>query len=224
MSYVYMKALENKAEKYDKGIKLLTLGKLPKIKQEIVDNYIEKNNILLDIGMGTGTFTILCAKKGAQVTGIDFSEKMLEIANRHIKDEELNGTINIIKMPIVNLDKQFSDNSFDKITSILCFSELYQKEQDYALDQIARILKDNGEFILVDEVKPKNILKKILYFMIRIPISLINFLKAHISTKPLKNFEEKISEHNFQVIEEKLYLLDTLKLIRIKKNLANKED
>ena len=28
-----MKSLEHKAEKYDKGIKLITLGKLPKIKQ-----------------------------------------------------------------------------------------------------------------------------------------------------------------------------------------------
>jgi len=219
-----MKALENKAEKYDKGIKTLTLGKLPKIKQYIVENYVEDNDELLDIGMGTGTFTILCAKKGAKVTGIDFSEKMLKVAKKHMEDEELNGAITIIKMPVVDLDKQFSENSFDKVTSILCFSELYQKEQDYALDQIARIMKDDGEFILVDEVKPKKILKKVLYFMIRIPIAFINFLKAHVSTKPLKNFEERLNDHNFQIEEEKLYLLDTLKLMRIKKQTSNKEE
>ena len=73
MSYVYMKSLENKAEKYDKGIRVLTLGKLPKIKKYISENYVEKDDTLLDIGMGTGTFTILCAKKGAKVTGIDYS-------------------------------------------------------------------------------------------------------------------------------------------------------
>ncbi len=33
MSYVYMKALESKAAKYDRGIKFLTLGNLPKIKK-----------------------------------------------------------------------------------------------------------------------------------------------------------------------------------------------
>ena len=85
-------------------------------------------------------------------------------------------------------------------------------------------MKDHGEFILVDEVKPKRIWKKILYFIIRIPIAFINFLKAHISTKPLKNFEERLEEHNFQVVEEKLYLLDTLKLMRIKKKTINKEE
>ena len=217
MSYVYMKSLEKKAEKYDRGIRILTFGKLPKIKKEIAENYIQLNDKLLDIGMGTGTFTILCAQKGAQVTGIDFSEKMLKVAQENINNAGVNEKIQIIKMPIVNLDKQFLEKSFDTITAILCFSELYSKEQDYALDQIFRILKDDGQFILVDEVKPKNFSKKILYFIIRIPIAFINFLKAHISTKRLKNLEEKLVGHKFTIIEQKLYLYDSLILMRLKK-------
>ena len=217
MSYVYMKALEKKAEKYDRGIRILTFGKLPKIKQEIAENYIQLNDKLLDIGMGTGTFTILCAKRGAQVTGIDFSEKMLKVAQENINNAGVDEKIQVIRMPIINLDKQFLDKSFDIITAILCFSELYSKEQDYALDQIFRILKDDGQFILVDEVKPKNFSKKILYFIIRIPIAFINFLKAHISTKRLKNLEEKLVGHKFTIIEQKLYLYDSLILMRLKK-------
>jgi len=217
MSYVYMKALEKKAEKYDRGIRILTFGKLPKIKQEIAENYIQLNDKLLDIGMGTGTFTILCAKRGAQVTGIDFSEKMLKVAQENINNAGVDKKIQVIRMPIINLDKQFLDKSFDTITAILCFSELYSKEQDYALDQIFRILKDDGQFILVDEVKPKNFSKKILYFIIRIPIAFINFLKAHISTKRLKNLEEKLVGHKFKIIEKKLYLYDSLILMRLKK-------
>ena len=217
MPYVYMKALEKKAEKYDRGIRILTFGKLPKIKQEIAENYIQLNDKLLDIGMGTGTFTILCAKRGAQVTGIDFSEKMLKVAQENINNAGVDKKIQVIRMPIINLDKQFLDKSFDTITAILCFSELYSKEQDYALDQIFRILKDDGQFILVDEVKPKNFSKKILYFIIRIPIAFINFLKAHISTKRLKNLEEKLVGHKFKIIEKKLYLYDSLILMRLKK-------
>ncbi|MEJ2249006.1 MAG: hypothetical protein P8Y97_05010 [Candidatus Lokiarchaeota archaeon] len=63
MSYVYMKSLENKAKKYDKGIKTLTLGRYPKIKQFIVKNYLTEGESLLDLGMGTGTFAILATKK-----------------------------------------------------------------------------------------------------------------------------------------------------------------
>ncbi|MFX1574396.1 MAG: corrinoid protein-associated methyltransferase CpaM [Promethearchaeota archaeon] len=217
MSYVYMKALEKKAEKYDKGINFLTLGRLPKIKRYLSDNLIQKNDNLLDIGMGTGTFAILCAKKGAFVTGIDYSEKMLEIAKKNIKLEGINEGIRIIKMPVIELDEQFSDKSYDKITAILSFSEFYQSEQDFCLAQINRILKDDGEFILVDEVKPKKIWKKLIYFFIRVPLVIITYFKSQLTTNNLKNIEKRLEEHNFSLIEEKYYLLDTLKLFRLKK-------
>ena len=151
MSYVYMKSLENKAEKYDKGIKTLTLGKYPKIKEYIVENYLTEGETLLDIGMGTGSFAILAAKKGLKVTGIDYSEKMLAVAKKNIEEQQLSQKISIRQAPIINLDIEFEDKIFDKITAMLSFSELYQKEQDYSLDQIYRILKEDGEFILVDE-------------------------------------------------------------------------
>ena len=217
MSYIYMKSLEKKAEKYDKGIKTLTLGRLPKIKQFIVDNYLKKDEILLDVGMGTGTFAILCAKKGLNVIGIDFSEKMLDIARKNIEKEDLTEQIEIVKMPVIELDEKFDDNSFDKITAILVFSELYFKEQEFCLTQIHRILKENGEFILIDEVKPKRFWKKVLYFITRIPLALITFIKAHISTKSLEYIEKRLENHSFIIIEEKLYLLDSLKIIRSKK-------
>jgi len=212
-----MKALEKKAEKYDKGIKNLTLGRLPKIKKYILDNLVNKDETVLDIGMGTGTFAILCAKKGAKVTGIDYSEKMLEVAKRNIELEGLTESLQIIKMPVIELDEKFSDKSFDKITAILSFSELYRDEQDFCLKQINRILKDDGEFILVDEVKPKKVWKKIVYFFIRIPLVIITYFKSQLTTKSLKNLEERLESYKFSLIEEKNYLLDTLKLFRLKK-------
>ncbi len=212
-----MKSLEKKAEKYDKGIKILTLGRLPKIKQYVVDNYLKKDETLLDIGMGTGTFAILCAKKGLNVVGIDFSEKMLDIAIKKIEIEDLKDVIEIIKMPVIELDEKFTDNSFDKVTAILIFSELYFKEQEFCLTQIYRILKENGEFILIDEFKPKRFWKKVLYVIIRIPLTLMTFIKAHITTKSLKNIEKRLENHSFIIKEEKLYLLDSLKIIRSKK-------
>lgn len=217
MSYVYMKALEKKAEKYDKGINYLSLGRLPKIKKYISSNLVHKNEKLLDIGMGTGTFTILCAEKGVDVTGIDFSDKMLKVAKENIKQKGLIERINIIKMPVIDLDKQFADKSFDKITAILVISELYRAEMDFCLDQIYRILKDDGEFILVDEVKPKKIWKKIVYLFIRLPLVIITYFKTQLTTRVLKNIEETLDHHKLLVIEERNYLLDSLKLFRLKK-------
>jgi len=217
MSYVYMKALEKKAEKYDKGINNLTLGRLPNINTHILNNFIHDDETVLDIGMGTGTFAILCAKKGAKVTGIDYSEKMLEVAKNKMQLEGLTDNPQIIKMPVIELDEKFSDKSFDKITAILSFSELYRDEQDFCLKQINRILKDDGEFILVDEVKPKKLGKKIVYFFIRIPLVIITYFKSQLTTKSLRNIEVRLESNKFSLIEEKYYLLDTLKLFRLKK-------
>ncbi|MFW9821684.1 MAG: corrinoid protein-associated methyltransferase CpaM [Candidatus Thorarchaeota archaeon] len=223
MSYIYMKSLENKAERYDKGINTLTLGKYPKIKQYIADNYLYEGENLLDIGMGTGTLAILAANKGLDVTGIDYSEKMLNVARRNIKERNLSQQIKIKRMSIINLDKEFKNKSFDKVTAMLIFSELYEKEQDFTLDQIYRILKDTGEFILVDEVKPKALWKKILYFIIKVPLVVLTFLKSQLTTKALNNFENRLEKHRFDIISEKYYLLDTLKLLRIKKRVDREE-
>jgi ubiquinone/menaquinone biosynthesis C-methylase UbiE len=213
-----MKSLEQKADMYDKGIRLITLGKLPKIKQFIVDTYLKKGEKILDIGMGTGTLAIFAAQKGVRVIGIDISEKMLEVAKYKITQENLSEQIKIIKMPVINMDEQFKNQSFDKVVATLSFSEFYQKEQDYCLTQINRVLKSNGELIILDEVKPTKLWKKILYFFVRIPLAFINFLKAHVSTSSLKSFDEKLGAHNFLILEEHLYLLDTLKLVRAKKS------
>lgn len=212
-----MKALEKRAEKYNKGIKILTLGRLPKIQKYIADNLVNRNEKLLDIGMGTGNFAILCAKNGIDVIGIDYSEKMLEIARKTIESEGLTEFIKIFKMPIVELDKKFPDKTFDKITASLTFSEFYYDEQEFCLDQVYRILKDDGEFILVDEVRPKKIWKKIVYFMIRIPLLIITYIISHLTTKSLKNIESRLKRHKFLVVEEKHFLLDTLLLLRLKK-------
>ncbi|MFX1412546.1 MAG: corrinoid protein-associated methyltransferase CpaM [Promethearchaeota archaeon] len=219
MSYVYMKSLEHKAEKYDKGIKLLTLGKLIKVEQYLVENYLLKNDIILDIGMGTGTLAILAAKKGAKVIGIDNSKKMLEVASKKISDEGLNQEIEIMHKSVIEMDDTFNTKSFDKIVAILLFSELYEKEQEFCLKQINRILKDNGEFFLIDEVKPKRLWKKVIYFMIRVPLALITFLRTQLTTSALVNFEKKLAQNGFSIVEEKLYLLDTLKLMRLKKEI-----
>ncbi|MHA1805238.1 MAG: corrinoid protein-associated methyltransferase CpaM [Promethearchaeota archaeon] len=217
MSYIYMKSLENKAEKYDKGIQLLTLGKLSEIHEEIVEKYLNKGEYLLDLGMGTGSFAISCAKKGLKVVGIDKSEKMLSVARKKIEEQNLTDKIKIIKLSVIELDTHFQDNSFDKVIASLLFSELYEKEREFCIKQIYRILKPNGEFILLDEVKPDIFWKKMIYIMIRIPLLIFTFISTHLTTHPLKNIEILLINQRFLITDTKNYLLDSLKLIRAKK-------
>ena len=218
MSYVYMKALENKATKYDRGIKFLTLGNLPKIKKLIVEKYLVSSDHILDIGMGTGTFAVLAAlRKKVNVIGIDQSDKMLAIAKKHINQANVQEFVHPIRLPVVEMDTEFLDETFDKVIAILSLSEMYQNEQDYCFKQIYRVLKPEGQFILVDEIIPRKWWKKVFYFTIRLPLVFITYLFTNLSTKSLKNINNRLLENNFMIIEEKKYLLDSLSLIRVKK-------
>jgi ubiquinone/menaquinone biosynthesis C-methylase UbiE len=217
LSSVYMKALEHKAEKYDAGMQTLTLGRLGTIKQYIVQNFVQSGDRLLDIGVGTGTFAIAAAKKGAIVTGIDNSEKMLTVAHSKLKDEVLIEKVTLIRMPIVELDTQFPDHSFNKITAMLVFSELYHQEQEFCLDQITRLLEDGGEFILVDEVRPRSLWKRIAFYIIRIPLAIATYFKSQLTTHPLSHMADIVRENGFEILEKRSYLLDTLQLLRLRK-------
>jgi cyclopropane fatty-acyl-phospholipid synthase-like methyltransferase len=215
MATVYMKALEKKAEKYDSGIRTLTRGRLPIIKNYIAENLIKKGERLLDIGAGTGTFAIAAAKIGAIVTGIDASDKMLAVAKKNLISSGIHDNITLLHIPIVELEDQFTTGSFDKITATLIFSELYPKEQEFCLKQIHKLLVDNGEFILVDEVRPKSIWKRILFFFVRIPLVIATYFKAQVTTHPFSNMIDLVKANDFEILEEKCYLFDSLKLVRL---------
>jgi len=212
-----MKALERKAEKYDAGMHTLTRGRLAMIKQYIAENLVQSGDRLLDIGVGTATFALAAANMGAIVTGIDNSEKMLAVARSNLTAEGLIDRVTLIHLPIVELDKEFLDYSFNKITAILVFSELYRQEQEFCLDQITRLLEDGGEFILVDEVRPQGLWKRIAYYIVRIPLVIATYFTAQLTTHPLSHISDMVKEHGFQIVEERFYLLDSLQLLRLRK-------
>jgi len=218
-SYVLMKILESSERRYDTGINLLTFGNERKVKGEIVSKFISENDHVFEIGVGTGTLAILCARKGAYVRGIDVSKKMLKIAERKIREANLTGRIKLEEMSIVEMDRHVPEGSYDKVVGTFVFSELSEAEQRFALKESYRILKPGGKIIILDEVVPQSLWKRILYYLIRLPLELVTYVLTQTATKPLKNIEEKLSEAHFRVEFISLYLLDSLKLI-----VASKEE
>lgn len=99
---------------------------------------------VLDLGCGFGEHCMRLIKDGAeQVTGIDISEKMLEIARK----ENSNPKIDYIHMPmedIAQLNKQF-----DVVISSLAFH--YVEDFSGVVKNIYKILYENGLFIFSQE-------------------------------------------------------------------------
>lgn len=101
-----------------------------------------RGQIVLDLACGEGHNTRILARKGAKVTGVDFSEKLIELAKREEVKEKLG--IRYIILDATNL-KGLSNNHFDLAT---CFMSL-QDIENYkrAISEVARILRNRGRFI-----------------------------------------------------------------------------
>jgi len=216
-SYIFMKVLESSAQRYDAGIKILSLGQIEKIHREIVENYIAVGDKVLEIGCGTGTLAILCAEKGASVVGFDISPQMLSVANKKIRERDLTDRIQLEEMGAIEMDKAFNSDTFDKIVSALVFSEFYSDEQKYVLREAYRVLKHGGLIIIADEVRPNSLAKRMLQLLVRIPLMVITYILTQTSTRALKGIESAITSAGFQIIHQKRTLLDSFGLYVAKK-------
>ncbi|AHM57849.1 UbiE/COQ5 methyltransferase (plasmid) [Peptoclostridium acidaminophilum DSM 3953] len=103
---------------------------------------MKKGMKILDVGCGTGNFSIRLAEMGCRVTGIDVSEKMLEIAR--IKAAEKNLDIDFINMDAHKLE--FADNEFDAVISMATFEFIDAPQK--ALDEFFRVVKVGGQVLV----------------------------------------------------------------------------
>jgi len=211
-SYVFMKILESAPQRYDVGTNLISLGQSRRIQRKIIEDYVHKSNQILEIGCGTGTLAISCAKKGASVVAFDKSSQMLAIAKRKVQEQNLIEKIQFEEMGAIEMEKAFNDNTFDRIVSTLVFSELYADEQKFVLNQAYRILRPNGLIIIGDEVKPRSLWKRIVHSSIRIPLALITYIFTQTSTKALEDIKCSMMNAGFKNIREQRSFIDSFAL------------
>lgn len=135
---------ERRSEKYDK----LQWAK----REEYINTFIEmceviNQDLLLDLGTGTGTIAYAISPKVKSVVGVDYSENMLREARRHNHGQNVQ-LINadIRKMP-------FADGSFTKCTARMVFHHLLWG-LNKAMNELKRVLKKGGLFCLSEGVPP----------------------------------------------------------------------
>lgn len=194
-TYVLMKILESAPYRYDKGIAILTLGRLDTVYDRLV-SHVQRGDKVLDLGCGTGALTVRAAQKGAVVKGIDVNPDMLVIAQR--KADELNLAVEFVEMGVAELSNEEPDQ-YDVIMSGLCFSELTEDELLYTLKEANRILKPEGLLLIADEVIPESILKRILSWVVRAPLVFITYILAQTTTKGVRNLPETVERFGFAV-------------------------
>lgn len=222
MTYIYMKVLESAPGRYDRGMAILTLGRLAKAHRDIAER-IEPGWRVLDIGCGTGSLAVLIARRGAQVVGIDISAPMLDVAIQKARQAEIESAdekdpmITLREMGAVELDTAFDDATFDAVVSSLTFSELSDDEVAYTLRHCHRILRPGGLLMVADEILPDSLGGRVLTWLFRLPFSALTFILTQNTTRRVAALERRIAEAGFQVIEVEKYFLGTLRTVVAKK-------
>lgn len=201
MTYVLMKILESAPKRYDKGIQMLTLGRVSTY-HDLMASYVKKDQHVLDLGCGTGSLSIKLARKGANVVGIDRNPEMLDIARARIKKDQMEGRVTLLNTNVLDLD-DLDIKPHDAITASLLFSELSENERKYLLQLIKDALKPGGLLIIGDETIPRNLLKRVLNAIIRIPLVILTYIVTQTTTRPVKQLEDLLIASGFEVIDRK---------------------
>ena len=105
---------------------------------------------LLDIGCGIGGGDlVLAGELGAQVTGIDLEQPLIERARRRAAAASLRDRITYHRTEPGPLD--FTDGSFDVVYSSGCFTQVEDKAGMFA--EVFRVLRPGGFFTVYDWMK-----------------------------------------------------------------------
>lgn len=108
----------------------------------------------LDLGCGPGALSYALAEKlyqDSELTGIDISNDQLEYASIHAPDYPC-------KMEFINcsMDKlTFPNQYFDLVVTSMALHETPPQVRRKAIEEVGRVLKPEGEFILIDWSKPR---------------------------------------------------------------------
>lgn len=105
---------------------------------------------IVDLATGTGDVAFALARlfPGAEITGVDLSEGMLEVARR--KNTE--GRIRFEAGDCLNL--RFPDNSFDVLT--IAYGIRNFEDLDRGLREFHRVLKPGGKCMILELSRPEN--------------------------------------------------------------------
>jgi SAM-dependent methyltransferase len=97
---------------------------------------------VLDLSCGEGYNTRILAKRGAKVFGVDFSARMIELAEQMEKKEMLGIRYRVSDAGDL---KGFKNRRFDIVTCFMALMDIERYED--AISEVSRVLKKNGRFV-----------------------------------------------------------------------------
>ena len=134
---------------YDTMNRLMTAGFDRRWRRLTVRAVVRPGDRVLDACCGTGDLALEAQRAGGKVTGVDFSERMLERAGRK------SGAIEWVRGDVLTLP--FPDESFDSVT--VGFGIRNVAELPTGLVELARVLRPGGRLGCLEITRPRGVLR-----------------------------------------------------------------
>jgi ubiquinone/menaquinone biosynthesis C-methylase UbiE len=99
---------------------------------------------VLDLGCGAGRHSVLLARSGFEVVGIDLSKSALKMAERWIKKEGL-GNVAFVRATMTNIP--LKDRCLDAVISVSVIHHGFKRDIQATVKEIYRTLNENGKLL-----------------------------------------------------------------------------
>jgi len=130
---------------YDTMNRVMTAGLDQRWRRITIDETVRAGDRVLDACCGTGDLAIVARARGADVVGLDFSERMLERARKKEPQIEwLEG--DVLALP-------FDDGSFDAVT--VGFGVRNVVDLEAGLRELRRVLRPGGRLGILEITTPR---------------------------------------------------------------------
>jgi demethylmenaquinone methyltransferase / 2-methoxy-6-polyprenyl-1,4-benzoquinol methylase len=133
---------------YDVMNRVMTAGLDQRWRRLTARSVVRSGERVLDACCGTGDLAVACAREGGIVTGVDFSERMLDRAR--VKAPELEW----VRGDLLAL--QFDDGSFDAVTVGFGIRNVEDLEQ--GLRELRRLVRPGGRVGILEITRPRGAL------------------------------------------------------------------
>src|SRR6478735_4463835 len=134
---------------YDLMNRVMTVGLDQRWRRATVRAVVQPGDRVLDAACGTGDLAIIAAKAGGNVTGLDFSEAMLERARKKGPQVEwVRG--DLLALP-------FEDDSFDAAT--VGFGIRNVADLPASIVELGRVLRPGGRLAILEITRPSGPLR-----------------------------------------------------------------
>lgn len=136
-------AMEEIAPYYERVNRLITFGMVDRWRRTVAQ-LARKDDVVLELGSGPGNFTRHLASE--RVYCVEPSKELIKLCRGHVDTDR------VTLLRGVGESVPLADGSVDKVFCVFSFRDFYDRSA--SASEMNRVLRENGEVMIVDIAKP----------------------------------------------------------------------